>query len=129
MQQLFVSPSDTQVFSQQRYAVRMAKPPHYIKEWIDHRGLSYRRLAQRMESEPGEELISFASVGRIANGKQPYSEETLYALAQALDAEPWQLLNVNPLVEGDVIDLMAYYRSLTPDQKAQAIKVLKALTG
>lgn len=102
---------------------------HYIKEWIEHRGLSYRRLAQRMEREPGEELISFASVGRIANEKQPYTEETLEALAHALDAEPWQLINVNPLVEGDVIDLMGYYRSLTPDQKAQAMKVLKALTG
>lgn len=128
MQMVFVAPSDTPRIYAQAYGPRMGKH-HYIKEWIEHRGLSYRRLAQRMEREPGEELISFASVGRIANEKQPYTEETLEALAQALDAEPWQLINVNPLVEGDVIDLMGYYRSLTPDQKAQAMKVLKALTG
>ena len=128
MQQVFVSLGDTRLHALRAYGPAMSKH-HYIKEWIEHRGLSYRRLAQRMEREPGEELISFASVGRIANEKQPYTEETLEALAHALDAEPWQLINVNPLVEGDVIDLMGYYRSLTPDQKVQAMKVLRALTA
>ena len=48
----------------------------YIKNWRDKRGLSLRQLANRLEAEPGgESLISHASIGRIENGQQPYSDD------------------------------------------------------
>lgn len=105
------------------------KPPHYIKQWRSHRGYSLRELARRMEHEPGRELLSHASIGRIERGLQPYTQETLQAFAFALDAEPWELLHVNPLVDGEVVDLMRVLRLMDGDQRAQAMAVLKALSA
>lgn len=106
-----------------------AHPPHYIKEWRQHRKLSLRKLAQRMEVSPGEELLSHASIQRIENGLQPYTQETLHAFAHAFNCEPWMLLEVNPLVDGEVVDLMSKLRKLQGDQREQAMKVLRALAG
>jgi transcriptional regulator with XRE-family HTH domain len=106
-----------------------AHPPHFIKEWRQHRKLSLRKLAQRMEVSPGEEMLSHASIQRIENGLQPYTQETLHAFAHALNCEPWMLLEVNPLVDGEVVDLMSKLRKLQGDQREQAMKVLRALAG
>ena len=102
---------------------------HYIKEWRKHRGLSLRRLAERMESEPGEELISSMSLSRIERGQQPYSEPILSALAHALDTTEWALLTVNPEKDGDVVDFMQYVRSLSKEERERAMRILRASTG
>jgi len=97
---------------------------HYIREWRKFRGVSLRKLAARMESEPGgEEIISYASINRIEKHEQPFSEPILYALADALDVEAWMLLKVNPLKEGTVIDMVS---RLTPDEQAKLSEMLKA---
>lgn len=96
---------------------------HYIKQWREFRGYSLRKLAARMEESPGEELLSFASIGRIENGKQPYTQQTLEALAFALDCKPYMLLTMNPLVDGEVIDIM---KLLEGDSGGKALNVLKA---
>ena len=98
---------------------------HYIREWRRKRKLSLRKLAARMESEPGVEMISYASIGRIENGEQPYSEDTLQALADALQVEPWMLLRMHPDKGGEIVDLV---ERLKPDQMSQALDMLKILT-
>lgn len=111
------------------YNIRMKKPTFkktYIKEWRLHRGLSLRQLAARIEKEPGEELISFASLGRIEKGQQPYSQPILEGLSRALDVSPSMLLEMNPERDGQVIDLV---RHLNEEKREQAIKILKALAG
>lgn len=111
------------------YIDTMKKPTFrktYIKEWRTTRGLSLRQLAARIEKEPGEELISFASLGRIEKGQQPYSQPILEGLAKALDVSPAMLLEVNPNYDGQVIDLV---RHMDDDKREQAIKILKALAG
>jgi len=87
---------------------------HYIAEWIKHRGVSLRKLAARMEAAPGEQMLSHASIGRIAKGEQPYSEEILLALADALDCTVPQLLTVNPLKDGEVIDMLTLLKDKDP---------------
>lgn len=86
----------------------MEKPTYrrtYIKEWRDKRGLSLRRLAERLEEAPGGDLLlSHTSIGRIEKGQQPYSQPILEALAAALGVPAWMLLEVNPEKDGDVID-------------------------
>jgi len=73
----------------------------YIKEWRQKQGLSLRRLADRLESSPGGDLlISHTSIGRIEKGKQPYSQPILEALAHALGVPAWMLLEVNPEKDG-----------------------------
>jgi transcriptional regulator with XRE-family HTH domain len=109
----------------------MAKTPgaprHYIKQWRDKAGLSLARLAARMESTPGEEMISAMSLSRIERGLQPYSEPILAALSVALDVPEWALISVNPEKEGEVVDLMRLIRQKTPAEREQAIRLIKAV--
>ena len=85
-----------------------------------------RKLASRMEVTPGEELISFASIGRIERGQQPYSQPILEALGEALNVKPYMLIEMNPDADGEVVDLL---RRLKDEDKAKAIQILLTLTG
>lgn len=98
---------------------------HYIKEWRSHRGLSLRKLAERMENAPGEEMISAMSLSRIERGLQPYSQPILEALSVALSTTPWALISVNPLIDGDVVDMVGYLRGMTQEQRQKALRLLK----
>jgi transcriptional regulator with XRE-family HTH domain len=99
---------------------------HFIREWRKYRGLSLRRLAERMETEPGELLTSHANIQRIEKYEQPYTQEILEALAEALEVSPTDLLSVDPSKNGEVVDLL---RLINDKNRAQAVRVLKALTG
>lgn len=61
----------------------------FIKEWRQHRGLSQEQLADRLET-------SVASISRIEKGTQPYTQDVLEALADALMTDPASLLMRNP---------------------------------
>ena len=107
----------------------MEKPLYkktYIRQWRKHRGLSLRKLAARIESSPGEELISFASLGRIERGQQPYSQPIIEGIAQALNVTVPMLLESDPEKEGEVIDLL---RNLDPSKREDAVKMLRALAS
>lgn len=100
----------------------------YIKEWREKRGLSLRRLAERLEESPGGELmLSHTSIGRIEKGQQPYSQPILEALSAALGVPPWMLLEVNPEKDGDVIDITLRLNKAPPELRDQAISVINAL--
>lgn len=99
----------------------------YIKEWRERKGLSLRRLAERLESSPGGDLlISHTSIGRIEKGKQPYSQPILEAIADALGVSAWMLLEVNPEKDGDVIDVTLRLGKAPPQVRQQAISILEA---
>lgn len=98
----------------------------FIKEWREFRGLSLRKLAARIEREPGEELISFASLGRIEKGQQPYSQPILEGLAKALDVSVSQLLESDPHKEGEIIDLL---KRLDDAKKEDVVKMLRGLAS
>lgn len=100
----------------------------YIKEWRTKRGLSLRRLAERLEETPGGDLlISHASIGRIEKGQQPYSQPILEAIAAALGVPTYMLLEVNPDKDGDVIDITLRLNKAPPQVRDQAISILNAL--
>lgn len=61
----------------------------FFKEWRVHRGLSQEQLADRLET-------SVASISRIESGSQPYTQDVLEALADALMTDPASLLMRNP---------------------------------
>ena len=87
---------------------------HFLKEWMEFRGnISIRKLHLRIEHEPGEALISTSALGRIVSGEnQSMDPEVLFALAEALDCGPEDILTVNPLKEPEVVDLMAAIRKI-----------------
>lgn len=100
---------------------------HFIKQWRELRGLSLQRLASRMEKEPGgDELISAMSLSRIERGLQPYSEEILNALGDALGCEPSELISVDPRQPAEVVDLMRFIRDLDRKKAEKALVILRA---
>lgn len=98
----------------------------YIRKWRKRRGLSLRQLADRLESSPGEPLISHASIGRIERGEQPYSQPILEAIAFALNVSVAQLLMVDPTKDGEVIEL---FNEIEASKRDDAIRILKALAS
>jgi transcriptional regulator with XRE-family HTH domain len=99
---------------------------HFLRQWREYRGLSLRKLADRMEIEPGVQLMSHANIGRVETFQQPYTQELLEAAAVALECSVIDLLTVDPTKDGEVVDLM---RLINDKNRDQAIRVLKALTG
>lgn len=100
----------------------------YIKEWREKRGLSLRRLADRLEQSPGGDLmISHSSIGRIEKGQQPYSQPILEAIATALGVTASMLLEMNPEKDGDVIDITLRLNKAPLELRKQAIDILEAL--
>lgn len=98
----------------------------YIREWRERRGLSLRRLADRLELDGPEETLSHASIGRIENGQQPYSQPIIEALAHALNVSVIDLIGTDPTKDGEVVDLV---RLIDEKNRDQAIRILRALTG
>ncbi|MET4529173.1 helix-turn-helix domain-containing protein [Bradyrhizobium sp. JR18.2] len=61
----------------------------FFREWREHRGLTQEQLAGRLDT-------SVASISRIESGTQPYTQDVLEALAEALMTDPASLLMRNP---------------------------------
>ena len=97
----------------------------YIREWRERRGLSLRRLADRIEMDGPEDTLSHASIGRIENGLQPYSQPIMEALAHALDVSVVDLIGTDPTKEGEVVDLM---RLIDDKNRDLAIRLLRSIT-
>jgi transcriptional regulator with XRE-family HTH domain len=68
---------------------KRARRRTFFKEWRLHRGLSQEQLADRIET-------SVASISRIESGTQPYTQDVLEALAEALNTDPASLIMRNP---------------------------------
>jgi transcriptional regulator with XRE-family HTH domain len=88
---------------------------HFLRKWRKYRGLSLRKLAERMETEPGVQLTSHANLGRIELLQQPYTQEILEAAAVALDCSVTDLLTVDPTKEGEVVDLLRLLKAKDPE--------------
>jgi len=62
---------------------------HYIKEWRKHHGLSVERLGEIAG-------VSGSMISQLERGKTTYTQNTLEALARALNLQAWQLLACGP---------------------------------
>lgn len=88
---------------------------HYLRQWRNYRGLSLRQLADRMEVEPGVQLMSHANIGRVEKFQQPYSQELLEAASVALECSVTDILTVDPTKDGEVVDLLRLLREKDPE--------------
>ena len=101
----------------------MAK--HYLKQWRKHRNLTQDQVVDRLVVLEDALLPqTAASLSRLENGKQPYSERIIEALAEIYQCEPDHLIGRDPTKEGEVIDL---WQRLTLDERKQAQAILQAL--
>jgi transcriptional regulator with XRE-family HTH domain len=97
---------------------------HFIRAWRQKRNVSLRKLASSLPTgSDGEPLVSYASLSRIENGEQPFSEPILNAISDALDVPRAMLLELDPNSEGHVVDLLNKMDRKTRDQ---AIRMLEA---
>lgn len=108
----------------------MADKRHYLKEWREHRGLRQDDVVDRLAELKDEKLPgTAATLSRIENGKLPFSERHLYALAEIYTVEPWELIGRNPLKEGQVVSLWdEKFRRLDERQQKQALAIIEALS-
>ena len=99
---------------------------HYLKEWRRKRGFTQEQVVNRLVALDDPNLPSTAaSLSRLENGKQPYSERVLEALAFIYSTEPEHLIGRNPFKEGDVFDFVA---RLDERQRQQVMAFMLAIT-
>lgn len=107
------------------FPLDMGEQRIYLKEWRKHRGLTQREVVDRLAGMDDPMLpVTEASLSRLENGKQPYSQRVLEALAFIYSTEPDHLIGRHPEKEGDVIDLWSV---MNDNQRRQAKAVLEAL--
>lgn len=90
---------------------------HFIREWRKHRGLTLERLAERLET-------SAASLSRIEKGEQPYTQDYLEALAEALSTDPASLIMRDPTQPEGIWSLWEHAK---PGEKRQIEAVVRAI--
>lgn len=89
----------------------------FIAEWRRHRHLTQAQLAQRLD-------VSEATISRLENGKQPYSQPLLEALADALATDPASLLMRNPK-DGDA--LWSIWDQAKPGERRQIEEIARVV--
>lgn len=102
----------------------------FIRKWREHRGLSQDRLIERLGADPDEPdqpFLTKASLSRIENGKQPYSQRILERLAEALNCDPADLLMRDPSQKDAPWDVYEAVRGLPPEKQADIAKMVKAI--
>lgn len=102
----------------------VSRRPTYLRQWREYRRISLRQLADRINAGRPDALISYVSLGRIERGIQPYSQDVLEAVADALDAEPAALLSQPPDAGPGIYDI---WLRLDAGQRRLAIALLQAL--
>lgn len=110
------------------YDARPAPPPkrqqapvrHYLKQWRNHRHLTQDQLADRVD-------VSRGLIAQYETGRTKIPEDMVYALANALQCESWDLFRVNPEKEGDLIDITDELRGLSPSDRSEALGYIRGL--
>lgn len=99
-----------------RKSQRQYKPIH-LRAWREYRGLSQETLAARVDS-------TAASISRLENGRQPYSQPLLEALADALGCTAADLIMRPPTANEGLNTVIA---GLSDAQRRQAETIIRAL--
>lgn len=103
----------------------MADRRIYLREWRKNKGMTQAQVVASLQSFDDQQLPQTeASLSRIENGKQPYSQRVLEALADIYGREPWELIGRHPEKEGEIIDMVA---RMDDNQRRQARAVIEAL--
>lgn len=90
---------------------------HFLREWREYRQLTQEQAIGRLN-------WSQSKISRLESGLTPYNQDDLEAAGEAYDCTPWELLSVNPLKAGDVIDIMSLLKDRDPDLVRRVIEAL-----
>ncbi len=93
------------------------RTPHYIREWREFRGMTQDALAEEIG-------MTKASISRVENHKQPYSQVMLESIARALNTTAADLIGHDPRADDPMRPLWDIADS---DQRLQIAAVAEAL--
>lgn len=104
----------------------------YLLEWRQKKGMTLAEVCARLDYMAGEHPeyrkrlpTTGASLSRVEQGLQPWSQPILEALAEIYSADKTgDLIDMNPLKERKVVDFVA---RLTEREQQQVMALAKAM--
>lgn len=90
----------------------------FIRQWREHRGLNQEQLAERLD-------MTQSHLSMLENGKRGYTQETLEAVAQALQTDVASLLMRSP-AEGD--EIWSIWEHAKPGERQMIVDIAKTVT-
>lgn len=85
---------------------------HYLKEWREHLAITQDRAMDGLD-------WSQSKISRIENMKVPLTVDDLYAAANYYGRSAWELLNMDPSKEQEVIDAIDLFPQANEEQRKQ----------
>ena len=95
--------------------------PLFLAQWRTYRNKTQAQLAEATG-------ISVAQISRLENGLRPYTQKFLESAAEYLQAEPAQLINVDPTAEDGIWSIMETLQSAPADQVATVRAMISGLS-
>lgn len=92
--------------------------PTFIKHWREYRKLNQEQLAARLD-------MTQSHLSMLENGKRGYTQETLEAIADALQTDAASLLMRNPQ-DGDAI--WSIWEQAKPGERRMIVDIAKTVT-
>jgi transcriptional regulator with XRE-family HTH domain len=90
----------------------------FIKQWRKHRGLTLETLGERID-------MTASHLSMLENGKRAYTQETLEALADALQTDVASLLMRNPT---DPDAIWSIWDHAKPGERRLIVDIAKTVT-
>lgn len=99
----------------------MAKPRKFkrtfIRQWRHHRGLTLEKVADRLDMTPGH-------LSMLERGQRGYTQDTLEAVASALQTDVASLLMRDPT---DADAIWSIWDQAKPAQRRQLVEIAKTI--
>lgn len=90
----------------------------YIKQWREHRGLNQEQLAARLE-------MTQSQISQLESGRRGYTQQTLEAIADALQTDVASLLMRDPT---DPDAIWSIWDNAKPGERQMIVDIAKTLT-
>lgn len=101
---------------------KTTRKPTYIRPWRKHRGLTLAQMVDQLFTLHEIE-ISEGQLSRIENGKSPYMQDLLEAMADVLQVEAASLIMRDPERQ----EFWTIYDKLSPADRKQAVEYVDFL--
>jgi transcriptional regulator with XRE-family HTH domain len=89
----------------------------FIREWRQHRNLTLEQLAERLE-------MTASHLSMLERGQRGYAQDTLEAIAEALQTDAASLLVRNP---NDPEAIWSVWEQAKPGERRQIVEIAKTL--
>jgi transcriptional regulator with XRE-family HTH domain len=95
----------------------------YIRDWRRAQKMTLEKLVEELHEKAGFETTA-ATLSRVEQSLQPYSQPLLEAIARTLFTTPASLLTHPP---GDDSDIYFVWSQLSPEKRRTAFRIMQVL--